>query len=143
MEIRRPRESLRVWWKKCGTRNDSSAGSRPGRQARGDIGYRLASFLHETKLSTKAPSAAQLSIPSVTSVASVRCSSPMRFFPAQKPCCPPKRLPSLLRGACFVLRLRQWIPQSQSQHRRRRIWPSIPLLLSTGHRPSRLGAPVK
>ena len=28
-----PQEPLRVWWKKCGTQNDSSAGSRPGRQA--------------------------------------------------------------------------------------------------------------
>jgi hypothetical protein len=39
MEIRRPREPLGVWWKKCGTRNDSSAGSRPGRQASGGIWY--------------------------------------------------------------------------------------------------------
>jgi hypothetical protein len=29
----------RVWWKKCGTRNDSSAGSRPDRQARGGYHY--------------------------------------------------------------------------------------------------------
>ena len=36
-EINTMREPLRVWWKKCGTRNDSSAGSRPGRQARGGI----------------------------------------------------------------------------------------------------------
>src|ERR1700754_2702933 len=33
-----PREPLPVWWTKCGTRNDSSAGSRPDRQARGDSG---------------------------------------------------------------------------------------------------------
>src|SRR5580704_17908942 len=35
IQIQRPRAPLRVWWKKCGTQNDSSAGSRPGRQARG------------------------------------------------------------------------------------------------------------
>src|ERR1700754_4362044 len=35
-----PREPLPVWWTKCGTRNDSSAGSRPDRQARGDFGRR-------------------------------------------------------------------------------------------------------
>jgi hypothetical protein len=44
MDLLCPRKPLRVWWKKCGTRNDSSAGSRPGRQARGGILYRLASF---------------------------------------------------------------------------------------------------
>jgi hypothetical protein len=30
-----PRALFRVWWKEYGTRNDSSTGSRPGRQARG------------------------------------------------------------------------------------------------------------
>jgi hypothetical protein len=35
------RVPLRVWWKKCGTQNDSSVGSRPGRQARGGIPKRV------------------------------------------------------------------------------------------------------
>jgi hypothetical protein len=117
---------------------------------------------------------------SVTSVPSVRCSSPMRVFPAQNQAVHQKvfraqlsilcdlralcamlfpgarlsrpessvhqsafRTHPLLKGASFVVRLRQWIPQSQSRRRRPRIWPSIPVLHSTDHRPSRPGAPVK
>jgi hypothetical protein len=97
----------------------------------------------ETELSTKVLPPSNAQTPSVTSVPSVRCFPQGGSFPAQKPSCPPKCLPSLLTGASFVVRLRQWIPQSQSRHHRPRIWPSIPLLHSTGHRPSLPGAPVK
>src|ERR1700750_515179 len=79
MQIRRPRESLRVWWKKCGTRNDSSAGSRPDRQARGDILIQDGVFSHpETKLSPKRLPASHVES---TSVASVRYFPPSVSFP--------------------------------------------------------------
>jgi hypothetical protein len=119
MEIRRPRESLRVWWKKCGTRNDSSAGSRPGRQARGDILIQDGVFSHpETKLSPKRLPAS----PSVTSAASVRCFPPKRVRPEAKvttkaPSGVQRWIPLCdLRGLCAMLSPKRVFPARTSSY---------------------------
>jgi hypothetical protein len=134
IQILRPQKPLRVWWKKCGTRNDSSAGSRPDRQARGGILSRPAGV--EIKI--------QRDFNPNT------CFRSPGAFPAGGHPRPPKA-PSvvqpdpqlLLIGVGFVVRLRRWIPQPQSRHRRPRIWPSTLVLRSTAHRPSRPGAPAR
>ena len=74
------------------------------------------------------------------SATSVRCFPRYASFPPENQAVHPKsfRRPT---EACFFVRSRQWIPQSQSRDHRVRILPSIFVLRSIAHRPWGLAVP--